>query len=392
MKITRKNKIMYLVMLLLLAAFLILKMRRGFTVSDDQGGIWNIIQGFFVLCGLFVLFSKENTYKEFPFVKLYVAFMLIIWFLSLFVFVFRKFGVSTLFHFLTVPYGAMVVLAFYYVGLRCDIKKYPIILWTAYLIIFYILFTSIRIVLLIPGFDMGAVADVYYIVGLLPLLFIYTPQKLRMIPFFIACVAVMMTGKRAGFIALGVIMIFYFLFGSGEETKFSLLKRLFAFAIVLGGTYFLIAKLTGLFNLRMFDRLSTLEEDGGSGRASRWTHIITADQSIIKMLVGHGYGGVVKLVGGHAHNDFLEMFYDYGIFAVILYIAVFVAYFREMLSMYKAKFPYAKEFMVSFVVSLFLAMFSFYAIDCTHITCCSVCIGLILAEWYKFKHDIINYE
>lgn len=383
-------------MLLLLAAFLILKMWRGFSATEEQGGIWNIIQGMFVLCGLGVLFSKEKTYKEFRFVKLYLAFMLMIWVMSVPVFMFMpKFTINSLFHLITVPYGVMVVLAFYYVGIRCDIKKYPYILWLTYLVVFYILFTSIRMALLVSGLDMGAIADVYYIVGLLPLMFVYTPSKLRMIPFFIACVAVMMTGKRTGFLALGVILIVYFLMGGGEDSKNSLAKRLIAFAVILLVTYFLIAKLTGSYNLRMFDRLAKLEEDGGSGRADRWAFILKAwtdEQSVLPLLFGHGHGSVVKLVGGHAHNEFLEMLYDYGIFVLFIYIAVFVSYFREVRLMYKAKFPYAKEFMVSFIVSIFLAMFSFYAIDCTHITCCSVCIGLLLAEWYKFKHNIINYE
>ena len=104
--------------------------------------------------------------------------------------------------------------------------------------------------------------------------------------------------------------------------------------------------------------------------------------------MGHGYGSACDQLGGHVHNDFLEFFYNYGIAAFVLYISFFVSMVKECVMMYRAQFIYAREFMVAVVVSLFLAMFSFYAIDCTHITCCSVSLGLILAEWYKFQKRI----
>lgn len=387
----QRTNYLQIITLLSLAVFLILKMRRGFSVSEDQGGIWNIIQGLYVVFGLFVLLSKEIRYKDFPMIKRYLLFMLYIWFLSLFTILFvPKFGVSTLFHFITVPYGVLCLLLFFYVGMRSDIKRYPYILYPTFLIITYILYSSIRSFVPSPDSNLGAIADVYYIVGLLPLIFIYTPKTYRIIPFLIACVAVLMTGKRAGFLALGVILILYFFPDAEQRKEKSFFALILPYVLLLGIVSVIVAKFVGSLNLNMFTRLDRLSEDGGSGRADRWLHIwreIVANETPISFFVGHGYNSVSSLVGGHAHNDFIEIFYNYGIISVILYISFYISLIKECVKMYMAKFTYAKEFMVAIVVSVFLAMFSFYAIDCTHITCCSVCFGLILAEWYKFQYQ-----
>lgn len=390
----KKDKYIFFLTLLTLAAFLILKMQRGFTASEDQGGIWNIIQGLYVVYGLYICVIIEREYLQFAMIKCYMVFMFTMWFFSSFVIYFSpNWGISTLFHFITIPYGFLCFMVFYWLGLKNDIRKYPYILYFTFVIIIYILFVSMRTFYFHVSEDKGAVADVYYIVGLLPIIFIYTPKKFRVVPFLLTCIAVMMTGKRTGFLALVTIFIFYFLPNDFEKRK-SFFIRIILFVILLIIVYFVITQLTTFFDLRMFDRLSNLSEDGGSGRAERWANIwnsMCTEDDIIPLFVGYGYDAVIRLVGGHAHNDFLEILYNYGIIVLGLYVAFFITMIVECIKMYKLNFVYAREFMVAIVVSMFLAMFSFYVIDCTHITCCSVCLGLILAEWFKYKNEI-TYE
>lgn len=390
MIISKKEKYIFIGSLFLLSAFLILKVQRGFTASDEQGGIWNVIQAVFVCLGLVSCFSLNSNKTKNPVIKTYKVFMLTVWVMAFPVVLFKEpLSGSDIFHFITVPYGFLCFLWFYSCGLKNDIRKYPFLLYSAFIITFVILFTALRSFYYQLD-EKGAVADVYYIVGLLPLIFIYTPKKLRIIPFLLACIAVMMTGKRTGFVTLVAIFVFYF-FPSDPKERKPFLYRILTLAVLLIPTYYIITKLTGSFDLNMFDRLAELGEDGGSGRSERWEtvwNIMISEQSVLPLFVGHGYGSAYNFIEGHVHNDFLEFFYDYGIIVLILYISFFVSLIRECRRMYKAKFPYAREFSVSVIVSFFLAMFSFYAIDCTHITCCSVCLGLIMSEWYKFQNYI----
>lgn len=60
MRTSKIEKIAYFVFLLLLAVFLILKVQRGFTDTEDQGGFWNIIQGIFTCSGLYACFTLDK--------------------------------------------------------------------------------------------------------------------------------------------------------------------------------------------------------------------------------------------------------------------------------------------------------------------------------------------
>lgn len=389
----RTHSFLYFIFLFVAAVFLVMKMMRGFSGSDEAGGIWNIIQLLFVASGIVVLFSKEKSFKSFRCVRLYLGFFLYIWFLSLFPFLYSSMTVSQIFNFATVPYGVMVLIVYYTVGQKADIKRYWWILMGTFYLISAILFFAMRAFREFYG-DQGALADVYYVVTLLPLVLLYTPKKLKLIPFVLAFIVVAMTGKRGAFIAMGLIMIVYFLFpfsedGRNQKGSSNIVIRLVVFAVALTLIWFVINSIVGRFDLNIFERLDNMEEDGGSGRMSRWTIIINMmnnESSVLGLLFGHGSGAVVRLIGGHAHNDFLEFFYNYGLFAVLLYVAFFVSIVFEGVRMYREKYPYAREFMCSVSVALCMSMFSFYAIDCTHITASSICFGLILADWFKFKN------
>lgn len=388
----RNHSFFYFIFLLLAAAFLIMKMLRGFSGSEEAGGIWNIIQLLYIASGVFVLFSKERTFKSFRCVRLYLVFFIYIWFLSLFSFLYSSMTVSQIFNFVTVPYGVLVLVLYYSLGQKVDIKQYWWLLMVTFYVITAILFFAMRNFRLLSG-DQGALADVYYVVTLLPLVLLYTPKRFKLIPLIVAFIVVAMTGKRGAFIAMGLIMVIYFLIPyaeNGQKRKTANpIVRLIVFAVVFVLLWFVINKAVGLFNLNIFDRLDTMEEDGGSGRMSRWTlllNLLGNETSVLELLVGHGTGAVVRTIGGHAHNDMLEFFYDYGIFAFLLYILFFVSIIREGVRMYRRKYPYAREFMCSVGIALCMSLYSFYAIDCTHITASSICFGLILADWYKFKN------
>lgn len=388
----RNHSFLYFIFLLLAATFLIMKMLRGFSGSEEAGGIWNIIQLLYIASGVFVLFSKERTFKSFRCIRLYLVFFFYIWFLSLFPFIYSTMTVSQIFNFVTVPYGVLVLVLYYSVGQKIDIKQYWWVLMVAFYIITAILFFAMRSFRLLSG-DQGALADVYYVVTLLPLVLLYTPKRFKLIPFIVAFIVVAMTGKRGAFIAMGLIMVIYFLIpyaenGQNRKTANPII-RLIVFAVVLGLLWFVINIVVGRFDLNIFDRLDRMEEDGGSGRMTRWKMLMDLfgnESNIFEMLFGHGSGAVVRIIGGHAHNDFLEFFYNYGFFAGMLYVLFFVSIIREGIKMYKKKYPYAREFMCSVIIALCMSMFSFYAIDCTHITASSICFGLILANWYKFKN------
>lgn len=391
MKATKLDKIKYLAFLILAAIFIILKVERGIEETDEQGGLWNIIQGLFVVFGILSLFSVRSYIKSIPTIIFYLIFSFWIWFLAIFSLVNKSLDVGTIFHFLTVPYGAMALLLFFRLGISLDIKQYSWILLSVFYIIVVMLYRAFRVYTGGAESDYGTVADIYYVVGLLPLAMLFMPKGWNVIPFIASTVVVMMTGKRGAFIALSLVLASYYLIPRAKEKggkRRNPFETIAIFVIVAVGAFFVIEKLTDMYNLRMFDRLSMISDDEGSGRLIRWRFLvreISEEQSIVKILFGHGKSSVVSMIGGHAHNDFLEFAYDYGFLASFLYIVFFLSMVFEGIRMFRQKYRYTNEFLCCVIIAFCLAFYSFYAVDCTHITCSSICLGLILADWYKFK-------
>ena len=391
----RKYNFYYLILLLLVVAFLILKILRGTTNTSEQGGIWNIIQVLFVGIGVCILFSNNNSYRSVKGIRRYLAFFIYIWILAFIPFIASyRIGLEELFHFLTVPYGVMVLLVFFSIGMKTDLKMYSWILWFCFVlssILFFRGMQSFRT----DEIRTGSTSDVYYIVGLLPIILINTAKRYRIIPFFIALFCILISNKRGAFIILGVMMIIYYVMPEGSKKKASnILGRLILVSIVLAASYYIMGLITSIYDFNMLSRMEQIEEDGGSGRWDRWVYLVSkifGSNSVIRLLFGYGRGEVVDITGGNAHNDFVEFLFDYGIIALILYIAFYVAMIKEGIDMHKHGYLYDREYFCTVAIALGMSLYSFYAIDCTWITSSSVCFGLLLSDWNKFKRNGYQY-
>ena len=392
MSMARKHNYSYLILLLLVAAFLILKIIRGTTITDEQGGIWNIIQVLYVGIGVYLLLSRNKSYRSIKAIRYYLLFFIYVWILAIIPFISSyRMGVNEWFHFLTIPYGVMVVLVFFSVGGNADIKKYSWILWSSFVIISILFFRGMQSFRL-DAVRTGATSDVYYIVGLLPIILIYTIKRYKIVPFLIAFACILMSNKRGAFFVIGAMMVIYYIMPSGPNKKTNnLVGRFVLVSIVLAVAYFFMIWMTSIYDFNMLSRMEQIEEDGGSGRWDRWVYLVSkflGDNSIVRLLFGYGSGAVMDLTGGgHAHNDFVEFLFDYGVIALLLYFVFYVALIKEGISMYKHGYLYTREYFCTVAIAIGMSLYSFYAIDCTWITGSSVCFGLILADWNKYKKN-----
>ena len=391
MRVRYKKNTLYLLLLLLLAALILLKVWRGLLYrTEEQGGIWNVIQVFLVVTGLLCLVSKSRTFMSIPCIRVYVLFFMYIWFLSLFPSLAKSTSLPHVFYSIVIPYGVMSLLTVYSVGYKADIRQYSWVLGITFLVLFYIMFTKWRAYNLFIIDSNGSVADVYYLVGLLPIILLYTPQKLKIIPVILSFIVAVMSSKRGALVAVVIMSFIYFILtGTNQQGKRrNLIVRIIVLTVLLFVVYYVVMGLVGLYDLNIFNRMEKLEEDEGSGRVTRWNIIIrhfTTYSTTFEMLFGNGHGSISDFVGGHAHNDFLEFLYEYGVFAFVMYVLFYVLLIKETIKMYKHGYPYAREFTCSVAVALCMSFYSFYAVDCTHITSSSICQGLILADWYKYK-------
>ena len=72
------------------------------------------------------------------------------------------------------------------------------------------------------------------------------------------------------------------------------------------------------------DRILNIQDDGGSGRDQVWrtTWSMISESNLEELLFGHGFNAVLKLspLALSAHNDFLEMLFNYGIIGFVPYL------------------------------------------------------------------------
>lgn len=392
----RKHNYSYLFLLLSLVVFLVLKIIRGTSTTSEQGGVWNLIQILFIGIGLYVLFSKNKSYRSIKGIRYYLSFFIYIWILAFIPFITSyKIGLSEWFHFLTIPYGVMVLLAFFHVGGKADLKQYSWILWFCFVIISILFFRGMQS-FRSDAIRSGSTSDVYYIVGLLPIILINTVKKYKIVPFLIAFACILMSNKRGAFFILGAMMVIYYIMPSDPNKKANnMVGRFVLVSIVLAVAYLFMIWMTSIYDFNMLSRVEQIEEDGGSGRWDRWVYLVSklfGSNSIIRLIFGYGSGAVMDLTGGgHAHNDFVEFLFDYGIVALILYIVFYVAMIKEGVSMRKHGYLYTREYYCTVAIAIGMSLYSFYAIDCTWITSSSVCFGLLLSDWNKYKRNGYQY-
>ena len=102
-------------------------------------------------------------------------------------------------------------------------------------------------------------------------------------------------------------------------------------------------------------------EETAEGRNRLGIYILTMEMilssSSQELLLGHGHFAVKKnsIFNVSAHNDFLEVIYDYGLIILVLYLCLWIYVFRKCISLYKQKsellFPYAVSLCIFLVLS-----------------------------------------
>jgi hypothetical protein len=109
---------------------------------------------------------------------------------------------------------------------------------------------------------------------------------------------------------------------------------------------------------QLTQRVTREETDSGHDRLLLWELTIEMIQKspTTKLIEGHGYGGVRKnsFVDISAHNDFLEVIYDYGLIIFFLYLCLWAHVLRRCYFLFRHKSPLF--FPYSVTVSIFIIM------------------------------------
>lgn len=376
-----KNKLCSskIILFFVLALFIVYECSMMFAGVDDVAdsitlfGTTSFFPLFLLLFSLLYLFyAKEKVTNK---TCSYLVVFVIIYFLTIF---------GTLIYSLNsriVLFSSILPLCFWLIGdsLNKNCKDATLSLYIpicfVVLVAFFLLNFDITLLL---DKVFAAVNASYTVVYLLPFLLLNDKRIVRIVAILLAILVTLMSLKRGGMLSLGIGLTLYLI----VYVKVSLGKLVsFRGLVIAIIAVIVISYLVIYFNDSMeglvFNRFVTLEQDEGSGRGEIYKEVqeMISHSSIIGYVFGHGWGGVARdsSFGLSAHNDFLEIIYDFGYLAFFLYVIFLVRLTRRLFKMLKNNHPYSPALSASlsiflvnslvshiFIYSWYMIMFTFF--------------------------------
>ena len=373
----------YIFIAALLFVFCVMKVIRGQSSEvTSAGGFWNYISLFYFPLCIFSIANK-NQFQVKPVgicIVLYMIFSLV----GVFAFTQLSISQTTIYNILMVPYPFIVFTVFYNFTTKSVVADRIIIF--AYVICLIINFYTI-VSFLFGQRSRPMASDIYFSLCMFPFIMVLVKNRLfRFLLTFMQFATVFISNKRTALIAFVIAYLLFVLISMGMNTKrnvFRLLETLFICVVIFTMLFFISKYVDNTYELGIFDRLMRLEEDQGSGRVELYQSVWTAfkNSRVINQLFGHGLHATGEVCTTDlAHNDFLEVLYDYGIFAFLAFVGFYIAIIVNCVKMVKARSPYAGALAMSLVIGLMLSMFSYFLAYYTYVTCAVAFWGFIFKK------------
>ena len=217
--------------------------------------------------------------------------------------------------------------------------------------------------------DIAMLSTAYYPLFLLPLVLLNKNTVIKWGLIFFIFITILFSSKRGGFIVLFVALAINFFVSLRQKKS---LKKMLPMLIGGGIGIYLLITLMNLFisqnDLSILERLGNIQDDGGSGRDFVWAYtwrMITEESNVLPLLFGHGFNAVYSdsMLELSAHNDFLEIIYDYGFIGLLLYFALYVQLFSYYKRIKKHLPNVAGAFAASIAMALCISMVAHLVIN-----------------------------
>ena len=222
----------------------------------------------------------------------------------------------------------------------------------------------------------------YTLLYFLPFILCLRKGYLRIVGIIVVLAALLFSLKRGGLLAFALAILIYWAINtfSYSGKKFGFWNFVLSALVVVAFVYFYIYfdQMTG--NL-LSTRFQSLQDDGGSGRLDTypvvWSHI--KESSIINLIFGHGWNAVWMQCGmkRSAHNDFLEILYDFGIIVFTVYILFYIKFFKVVRQLIRRRSFYAAPLSATFVLFFANSMVSHIIYYPKYVIIFSLFLGLM---------------
>lgn len=217
--------------------------------------------------------------------------------------------------------------------------------------------------------DFYASNMVFFPLCCIPFLFLIEDKKQKYLLLAVLFLVVLYTQKRSAAIVMMVVALMELLNSSS--------KRNYAPAIfILFTIYFIMdSGVLGTYLDNMAFRLRTMNDDGGSGRTEIfpiiWASLVNNDP--MQWLIGRGEGSIVQTGFPNAHNDPLQLLYEYGLIGLVFYVVFVIRSIKSMIHLRRIKSKYYPGYfsciaviIIMGAVSNLFVFGSFFAFICAY--------------------------
>ena len=231
-------------------------------------------------------------------------------------------AIRNVFHTFAIPIGYILGQSLY--CMLYNKNDESINLWTFLLTlpIYYISYRYLSVFFVDPD-------SLFFVIILFPLVFCFKKDTYRIITFVLVGIICAFSAKRSTLIAYSISLVLlllqYSFFNRNRKSSF---KSIGIFAGILIALYWLLTDNSEILNKILF-RFQEMNDDGGSGRTDLYDILLSSfeNSSLWNQMFGHGYRSAISVLNGvPAHNDFLEILYDFGIVPLVVYVIILLKF------------------------------------------------------------------
>jgi O-antigen ligase len=205
---------------------------------------------------------------------------------------------------------------------------------------------------------------VYYLTFMFPIVLMSDNKKIVSVGIAMNLLAALISGKRGALLAMVVSLAIWMYTDLRDQRKRKKMFKVLLYIVIAVAAFFAVEIVVEKLNLDILRRVEALvngEDSGGNGRTKIWSIYwdYLKNDSLVNNIFGRGYTATKRnpsLIGlgmGWAHNDFLQVFFDYGIIGLLLFCSIVYKLFANYFSMRKSGYRFHRQFLISLVIFLF---------------------------------------
>ena len=229
--------------------------------------------------------------------------------------------------------------------------------------------------------------SVYWVMLLVPFAFLLDNRVLKYVILFSSLILIIASSKRGATIAISLVFFVAILLDTFKRKNF--LRNIIIGIVLIFSFIFIFEKTLDKFNINVLDRFENTEvaEDARMYLyKDTWEKFNSKD--LILQVIGSGHrstsidrGELSKT----AHNDFLEVLYNYGILGLILYLYFILQILKRLKYLYKVGGKYFHAYLTTFIVFFVMSMISHLIIYSTYFAYLVILWALVEAKVIERK-------